>query len=115
MIETTIRDYLIRELNTENVYLEIPKPMPDECVVFTIVDRSRDNHIDAVTAECMSYAESKVKAAELDEKVRRAMYEFINEQNISSVKLGGGNDAQDTTLKRYRYRSYFNIVYMEDM
>ena len=115
MIETYIRDYLIRELNTDNVFLETPKPMPGECVVFTIVDRSRGNHIDAVTAEIMSYAESKVKAAELDEKVRRAMYAFENEYNISSVKLGGGNDAQDTSLKKYRYRSYFNIVYMEDM
>lgn len=115
MIETTIREYLVRELNTDNVYLETPKPMPGECIVFTIVDRSRENLVDAVTVEIMSYAESKFKAAELDDKVRKAMYEFMNEYNISSSKLGGGNDAQDTSLKRYRYRSYFNVVYMEDM
>lgn len=113
MIETQIRNYLMGKLN-KNVYLEIPKNMPDECVVFTIVDRSRENLIDAVTASFYSYAKTNAQACALDESVRQVMQDFDGEYNISSSKLSGGNADQDTTLKRYRYRCYFNVTYMED-
>ncbi len=114
MIEYIISNYLREALHMDAVYLETPKTMPDECVVFHIVDRSRERMIDAVTVELYSYGKTHEKAAELDERVRGAMYDITGLDEVSASRLGGGNDAPDTTLKRYRYRSYFNLTYMED-
>lgn len=112
MIEKIIRDYLLEKLDV-NVYLEIPDSMPDEFVVINIIDRSRENYIDAVTADIHSYASDKLSAIKLDNSVRNAMYDFIDVDEISACKLGGGNDSNDTSIKRYRYRAFFNITYME--
>ena len=115
MIEYIISEYLRDTLEMDGVYLEVPKKnVPDEFVVFQIVDRSRDRLIDAVTVELYSYGPTKEKAAQLDERVRGAMYDITGLDEVSASRLGGGNDAPDTTLKRYRYRSYFNLTYMED-
>lgn len=113
MIETKIREYLLSNVYTA-IYLETPKTMPDECVIFRIIDRSWSNLIDTVTVEINSYAKTKEAAAELDASVRRAMNIFSYEDDISASKLSGGNDANDTTLKRYRYRCFYNITYMEE-
>jgi hypothetical protein len=113
MIETKIREYLLSNVYTA-IYLETPKTMPDECVIFRIIDRSWSNLIDTVTVEINSYAKTKEEAAELDASVRRAMNAFSYEDDISASKLSGGNDANDTTLKRYRYRCFYNITYMEE-
>ncbi len=114
MIEKTIRDYLVTNIGTNNVFYETPKAFDGECLVIQIVDRSYENLIDYVTAAIYSYADRKKDAAVLDEKVRKAMRDFNAEFDISSCKLSGGNDAPDTTLKKYRYRSYYNITYMEE-
>ena len=113
MIETKIREYLLSNVYTA-IYLETPKTMPDECVIFRIIDRNWLNLIDTVTVEINSYAKTKEEAAELDASVRRAMNAFSYEDDISASKLSGGNDANDTTLKRYRYRCFYNITYMEE-
>lgn len=113
MIETDILNYLKNILDISDVYLETPKTLPNEFIVFSIVDRSRNNLIDAVTVEIYSYSTTKAKACKLDARVRNAMYGFTDCDNISSSKLGGGNDAYDTTLKKSRYRCYFNVTYME--
>lgn len=113
MIEVDILQYLMTELGSDNVCLEIPKDMPSEFVVFQIVDRSRENLIDAVTVRFWSYAKTKAEAAVLDAKVRGAMQDFDERPNISRSKMDGGRDDYDTSLKRYRYQCYFNITYME--
>lgn len=114
MIEKTIRDYLKTKLSTNNVFFETPKTFDGECLVVQVVDRSFENLIDSVTAVIYAYADRKNDSASLDEKVRKAMRDFDAEYDISSCKLSGGNDAPDTTLKKYRYRSYYNITYMEE-
>lgn len=113
MIEKTVLDYLKTKLNMTNVYLETPKTLPDEFIVFTLVDRDRLNLIDTVTVEFFSYSTSKLNACRLDQNVRNAMYDITDLADVSASKLGGANDSYDTTLKRYRYRCYFNVTYME--
>lgn len=105
---------MILTLGTNNVFLETPKSFSGDFVVLQIVDRSQENHVDAVTAAIYSYADSKLDSATLDERVRKAMEDFDEVTDISSCRISGGNDAPDTALKKYRYRSYFNITYMED-
>ena len=114
VIEKIIRDYLKTKLQTNNVFLETPKTIASDCVIINIVDRSKENRIDAVTASVFSYGSSKLDAATLDERVRKVMEDFDERVEISACKLTGGSDSPDTALKKYRYRSNFNITYMED-
>lgn len=109
LIEQTVLEYLQSELNMSDVYLEIPDQIPELFVLFRVIERGKENQINAVTIEFMSYAQTKYEAAALDALVREAM------ENIStldlSVHFGGGNDNPDTTLKLPRYRSYFSLYY----
>lgn len=109
LIEPIILEYLKKELNTENVYLEIPTPIPETFVTIELRDRSKTDHIEAVTLELMSYAPSMYEAASLDERVRDAMDCAITLDQVMSSKCGGGNNSTDTVNKKYRYRSYYNL------
>ena len=111
LIEKTVIRYLEQKLNINEVYAEIPEEMPKRFIVVGIVDRGKTNHIDAATIELMSYANDKLGAAELDELVRNAMEQIIELDSIFSSRLGGGGDEQDTALKKYRYRSYYNLFF----
>lgn len=114
MIETIVKDYLDNYFSSLGlavpVYLETPKTLPDKFIIFQRVDIGRENHIDEYTLEFRSYAESKYEAASLDETLREAMDDMHNTTDIT-CHLGGGNDDQDTTLKKYRYRCYYNLYH----
>lgn len=110
LIEKTIRDYLLEKI--ANVPIEVEEPTnKDKYVVFRVVERGKDDLINEVTVEFFSYGKSKLEAAMLDEEVRTAMENMAELDSIFSSKLGGGNDSYNTDLKKYRYRSYFNIYY----
>jgi len=109
MIETTLLSYLKQELETNHVYMEMPSPIPKEFVTLEIKDRKKTDHIEAITIELMSYADSMYKAALLDEKVRDSMDCAATLDEVMSSKCGGGNNSTDTTNKKYRYRSYYNL------
>ena len=110
IIETIVLDYLTHNLSVPAV-TEIPSGDFTECVAFHVTDRDKQNHLEMATLEFECFAESKYNAAVLDEELRRVMEEIIELNEISASKFGGGNDDFDTTLKRYRYRSFFNLYY----
>lgn len=110
MIEVTVKNLLEAELPGMTIELEIPKNMPEKFVVMHIVDRGRDNLINAVTMEFDSYADSKYEAALLDETIRDAI-DTINETSDISFKFSNGDNSNDTVFKKYRYRCYFNIYF----
>lgn len=111
MIEVKIYDYLITQLTDVTIKAEMPKVMPDSCVVFSVTDRGMENKINMVTVAFYSYAESNLKAAQLDERVRNAMLAMESTKDVFGCVFGGGQSDFDTTQKRYRYRSYINIYY----
>jgi len=112
MIEERVKSFLDAEFDQDNipVVLEIPKQIPESFIIFQRVDIGRTNRIDAVTLEFRSYGPSKYTAAVLDEKLRAAM-DKLHETTDITCEIGGGNDNTDTELKRYRYRSYYNLYY----
>lgn len=112
LIEQTVKDYLDSVLNNTGikVYPEIPKNPPEKFVVFKLIDRGRENMINEVTFEFYSYGNNTLEAAEVDESLRNAMDNIVTINDIS-CHYGGGNNSPDTTLKRYRYRSYYNLYY----
>lgn len=110
LIEIEVLNYLETKLNVP-VCTEQPTGGVSEYVVFQVIDRGLQNHINSATVEFYSYAESNCAAAELDELVRQAMLDIVELPEISASKLGGGRNDKDDTLKRYRYRSYFNLFF----
>lgn len=112
LIEERVKGFLDVEFAEEQigVFLEIPENTPDTFVVFQLIERNKENHINGVTIELRSYAPSKYEAATLDQKVREAM-EKLGEVTDITTRLGGGNDDPDTNLKKYRYRCYYNLYY----
>ena len=111
MIEITILEHLKYALNTDRVFLEMPKDTSGSFVVFTVKDRTKTNQLEAVTIEVCSYAESKYASALLDQNVREAMEDADSLEDIMAAVFSNGNDSPDTSLKKYRYRSYFNITF----
>ena len=110
IIEKKIKDYLTSKI-AYPVHTKTPKSVEERYVQFSIIDRGREDYIDAVTVEFYSYGVSMVDAAAVDEDLRNAMFDFIEEPDISHVDLGGGEYEYDTALKKDAYRSYFNIFY----
>lgn len=110
MIEKTVLDYLTETLQTDNVFLELPNDLPDEFIVFHVIDREKKDHINAVTIEFYSYGKTKLGAAQLDERLRDAMDNIESIPDIS-CHFGGGNDSPDNAIKRPRYRAYYNLFY----
>lgn len=109
LIEAFVLDYLKTKLDTENIFVEMPKEIPDSFAVLTVVGRGKENQIEMATIEVQSYGITKYVAASFDELIRQAMEE-INEEDVS-CRFGGGNDNPDTTIKMPRYRSYFNLYF----
>lgn len=110
MIETTVKEYLETVIEGIPILLETPKNLPDRFIVFQLIDRGKEDQINAVTLEFRCFAGSKYDAALLDETLRSAM-ESLHENTDISCHIGGGNDDQDSALKMYRYRSYYNLYY----
>ena len=111
MIEVDIIKYLSQALDV-SVTGEKPTRKPKEYVVIEKIDSGRTNHINAITISIMSYADTLLNAAKLDESVQNAMYDIVILDNISSCKLGGGSQSIDKQTKEYAYESIFNLIYM---
>lgn len=114
LIEKVVLEYLKTKLDISDIYLETPSDLPERFVLFRVEDRGKVNHIDAVTLEIFSEADSKLEAAELDHSVRIAMESLAENSYVSSSKLGGGRDEPDNMLKKYRYVCYYNVIYYDD-
>lgn len=109
IIEPIILDYLKNELDIDAVFFEIPSPIPETFVTIELINRSKTDHIESVTLEFMSYAPTMFEAATLDEKVRDAMDCAVILDEVMSSKCGGGNNSTNTAIKKYCYRSYYNL------
>ena len=111
IIEQTIRDYLLTKFN--NVPIEVMEPTnaPSKYIEFRVIDQGIEDHIKAVTVEFFCYGSSVLEASSLNEELKEAMLGIIELDDIFSCKLGGGNSDFNNEMKRYRYRSYFNLFY----
>lgn len=114
IIETKTTRYLESVLDVPVYMGEEPADKPPEYVVLQTLDGGRVNMIDAVTFNIISYSTSLEKAAELNKRVKDAMYGIVALDNVSSSKCGGGGQAIDTKMKRRAYECVFNLFYMED-
>lgn len=110
IIETIIRDYLLEKIPNVPIEIKVPENAT-KVVVFRVIDRGKENQINAVTVEFYSYGKSLLEAIELDGLVRAAMENIVELPSIFSSRIGGGGEDYDEELKRDRYRAYFNLTY----
>lgn len=114
MIEKTILDYLIsKNLSAgADIFMEIPKNLPEKYVVIEKTGSSRLNHINQAMIAIKSYAHTSLyDAAELNEEVKEAMEDIIELPEIFRSALNSDYNYTNPETKEYRYQAVFNLFY----
>lgn len=110
MIEKIILDYLNKKLSVP-VHMEKPDEEPVKYVLIEKVGGSKSNYINSASIALQSYADSLYSAVDLDCEVREAMDDIVELDDISSAKLVRNYNFTDTTKKKYRYQSIYELVH----
>lgn len=108
MIEEIVFNYLKNKLNVPVTFENINE------VEYVFIGKSGSSRFDftnTATFFIQSYSSSKYKASLLNEKVKDAMYDLIELDEITSLHLNSDYDYTDTTTKKYRYQAVFDIGY----
>ena len=108
MIEEIVFNYLKNKLNVPVTFENINEV---EYVLISKSGSSRFDFTNTATFFIQSYSSSKYKASLLNEKVKDAMYDLIELDEITSLHLNSDYDYTDTTTKKYRYQAVFDIGY----
>lgn len=110
MIELTILNYLKGKLDCP-VTMEREDGMVGEYCFIEKTSSGRGNYIDNASIAVQSYGSSLYNAAELNERVKKTMFDAIELDNIVSISLNSDYNFTDTQRKEHRYQAVFNIVY----
>jgi len=114
MIETVILAHLKTALDTDNVFMEVPRDnLPAQFVVVEKTGGDRLNHISTSTFAVQSYGESLYDAAALNELTKAAMDSLIEETEVSKSAYQTDYNFTDTETKRYRYQAVYDITHYE--
>ena len=112
MIEATILDYLSGALNVP-CYMERPPGAPGTFAVMEKTGESRENYISTAILAVQSYAPTLLKAAELNEQAKAAMFDAAQLPGVAAVRLNSDYNFTDTAMKGYRYQAVFDVTYYE--
>lgn len=110
MIEMIVLNYLETALEV-SVFMEKPEKEPETYVLIEKTGSSTEDFINSATIAIQSYAGTLFLAAELNEKVKKAMDNIIVLEDISKSKLNTDYNYTDTTKKKYRYQAVYDLVY----
>lgn len=113
MIEKIMLDYLSANL-TVPVFMEEPT---DDLTSYVLIEKTgstETNHIPTATLAFQSYGASLYDAATLNNTVKQVVFDAIQLDAISSVRLNSDYNFTDTTTKKYRYQAVFVVTYLED-
>lgn len=110
MVEKIVKDYLQERLNIP-VRLEDEDGLGKEYVLIEKTGSNTENHIASATLAVQSYSASLYGAASLNERVKEAMEEIIELDDISKCELNTDYNYTDTARKKYRYQAVYNIVH----
>jgi len=110
MIEIIIKDFVAQRLSIP-VYMEYPDNATDRFVILDRSDTSRENRIETSLFVAQSYAESKLEAAKLNEKVKTVMDSLVELNEVSCSELNSDYPFPDTQRKRHRYQAVYNITH----
>ena len=101
IIEFFITKYLSEKLDVK-VYAERPQKPQASYLIIDKTGGNERNHISEAMIAIQSIAETKAKAAILNEKVKTAMREILIHGEISKCELNADYDFSDLSTKEYR-------------
>ena len=110
MIEKIVLDYLNGVLDVP-CYMEVPEKPIAPYVVIEKTGESETNKIHQATLVNQRHGKSTYNAAELDEEVKTAMDSIVELNSVYRCRLAGSYNFTDTSAKRYRYQSVFDMTY----
>lgn len=112
MIEATVISYLGTQTGIPT-YAERPKQPEAEYLIVERTGSGEENLIRRATIAVQSYADTLLRAAEINKLVETAMRGITTLEDISKCKLNSSYNYTDTESKKYRYQAVFNLVFME--
>ena len=110
MIEKIVLDYLNSTLKVK-AYMEEDDNMPQEYVLVEKTGSGNENHIFDATIVVQSFSDTMYHAAVLNEEVKSAMGNIIALDAITRCDLNTDYNYTDTSRKKYRYQSVFDITH----
>ncbi len=110
MVEKIVKDYLQSSLGIP-VRLEEEDNLGTEYVLVEKTGSSVENHIYRATLAIQSYAASLYNAAVLNERVKKAMDNMVELDDICKSDLNSDYNYSDTAKKKYRYQAVYDITH----
>ena len=108
--ERVILEGLKQALNVP-VSMEHLPDEPKEYVLLERVGGSQEIGLERASFAVQSHSDSMYGACELNQKVRKAMLDLIEDPHISRVTLDSDYNYTDTTTKKYRYQGIYDLVF----
>lgn len=114
IIETGLITYLISKnlsVGTE-IYAERPLEIPSNYILIEKTGSSTENMITTSTVAIQSISgESMLNAISLNEEVKEALFDYIEDDDVVEVGLNSDYNFTDETTKEYRYQAVFEITH----
>lgn len=111
MIEKVLYDYLNSCSLSASAYMEQPAEKPASYYLIEKTGGSMTNHIYKSVFAIQSYGATLLEAAQLNDDVKKAMFEAAVLNEISRVELNGDYNFTDPETKQYRYQAVFVITH----
>ena len=110
-IEEIVIDYLQKNLQTDNVYGEIPDSSSGEYFVVDKAGSETSDHICTSTVAIQSYGDTKAEAAESNERMKRAMEGIVELDQVGGCHLDTDYNYTNIARKQYRYQAVYQITH----
>lgn len=102
------------EYLTEHLDVYVGVEAPEAVSGYVLLDQtgsSNRNHITTATVAVQSYGASLEEAIRLNESVKAVMLGFVEEDEVSRVKLETDYNFTNTATKQYRWQAVYEITH----
>lgn len=111
MIEEIVLNYLNSKFNGI-CYMERPQDKPNgDYILIEKTGGSRVNYLDSCMIAIQAYSSTLYKTAQLNERVKDAMFDIIELDSIVRCHLNSDYNFTKANTKEYRYQSVYDITY----
>lgn len=110
MIIEILINFLIGKTGSQDVYAEVPENAPDEFWTIEQTGSDTRNRITTTTIAIQSWADSMLRAAEMNEEIKEAMERLPEIKEVSACRLNSDYNFTNTAKKKYRYQAVYDIT-----
>lgn len=109
MILAQLIDYL-----NDHLDVFVGMEAPEQTTGYVLIDQTgstNKNHITTTTVTVQSYGASLYEAYTLNRTVQDVVFSFVEEPEVSSVKLETDYNFTNTATKQYRWQAVYQITH----